>query len=64
MTSLVHNDLSTSPIQFLFVNKFSKLFLRFLRLLECKTKRTTRSQFSGDVSEQGDMQKGSFQRMV
>ena len=34
----------------------------FLRRLECK--RMTRLHFSGDFSEQGDMQKGSFQRMV
>ena len=34
----------------------------FLRHLGCK--RMTRSHFAGGVSEQGDMQKGSFNRMI
>ena len=39
-----------------------KILRHFLRLLECKRK--IRSHFAEDVSEQGDMQNGSFQRMV
>ena len=43
------------------VNDFKILFY-FLRLLECK--RLIVSRFDGGVSEQGDLQTGSFQRMV
>ena len=44
------------------VNRFSKFLWHFLRLLEYKS--MIRSHFAGGVSEQDDMQKGSFQRMV
>ena len=47
---------------FLFVNRFSKFLRHFLGLLGCK--KITRSYFVGGVSEQDEMQKGSFQRMV
>ena len=47
-------------IKFLFVNRFSKFLWHFSRLLGCI--RVLRSHFAGGFSEQGDMQKGSFQR--
>ena len=49
-------------VNVLFVNRFSKFLWHFLRLLGCK--RIIQSYFAGGVSEHGDMQKGSFQRMV
>ena len=49
-------------INFLFVNRFPKFLWHFLRLLACK--RLIKSHFAGGTLEQGDMQKGSFQRMV
>ena len=52
----------TGPLVLWFVNRFSKFLRRFLRLLECK--RMIRSNSVGAVLEQGNMQKGSFQRMV
>ena len=39
-----------------------KNFVALFKLLECK--RMAISYFAGDVSEEDDMQKGSFQRMV
>ena len=44
------------------LNSYSNFLWHFLRLLECK--RMTISYLYVGVLEQGDMQKGGFQRMV
>ena len=49
-------------LNFLFMNQFSKFLWHFLRLFACK--RMTISYLYVGVYEQGDMQKGGFQRMV
>ena len=52
-------------VYFLFVNQFSKCCGTFQDFWNAKEMiRLTISHLSGDVSEQGDMQKGSFQRIV
>ena len=49
-------------VKFLFVNRFSHFLWHFLRLLECK--RMTISYLYVGVLEQGEKQKGGFQRIV
>ena len=49
-------------VKCLFVDSFSKFLWQFLRRLG--NKRMIRSHFAGGVSEQVNVQKGSFQRMV
>ena len=49
-------------VKCLFVDRFSKFLWQFLKLLG--NKRMIRLHFAGGVSEQVDVQKGSFQRMV
>ena len=52
-----------SPSQYYFWCKFlNKKMWHFLQLLECK--RMTRLYLNVDDLDQGDMQKGVFQRMV
>ena len=61
-TCKTHGQNNFLGFKFLFVNRFSNLFVTLLRFLECI--RMIHSHFAGDVSVQGDMQKGSSQRMV
>ena len=68
MTSLAYIFTMEKPsqdyilaVKCLFVDRFLKKLWHFLRLLG--NKRMIRSHFAGCVSEQVDVQKGSFQRM-